>query len=72
MPTINPPLDHSPPIDGLEFVSVVAVDRSVCPKALARLSAGREHMSRELQALWFLTGASFDLYRRQATHHRQP
>jgi biotin synthase len=45
-------------IDGLEFVRTVAVARLVCPKALVRLSAGREGMSRELQALCFLAGAN--------------
>lgn len=45
-------------IDGLEFVRTVAVARIVCPKAMVRLSAGREAMSRELQALAFLAGAN--------------
>ncbi len=45
-------------IDGLEFVRAIAVARIVCPKALVRLSAGRETMSRELQALCFLAGAN--------------
>jgi biotin synthase len=41
-------------LDGLEFVRTVAVARLVCPKSMVRLSAGRETMSRELQALCFL------------------
>ena len=45
-------------IDGLEFVRTIAVARLVCPKAVVRLSAGRETMSRELQALCFLAGAN--------------
>jgi biotin synthase len=45
-------------IDGLEFVRTVAVARLVCPKAVVRLSAGREGMSRELQALCFMAGAN--------------
>jgi biotin synthase len=45
-------------IDGLEFVRTVAVARLVCPKSMVRLSAGREGMSRELQALCFLAGAN--------------
>ena len=36
----------------------VSVARLVCPKAVVRLSAGREAMSRELQALCFLAGAN--------------
>jgi biotin synthase len=45
-------------IDGLEFVRTIAVARLVCPKAVVRLSAGRETMSREHQALCFLAGAN--------------
>ena len=45
-------------LDGLEFVRTIAVARLVCPKAVVRLSAGREGMSRELQALCFLAGAN--------------
>ena len=45
-------------VDGLEFVRAIAVARIVCPKSVVRLSAGREHMSRELQALCFLAGAN--------------
>ena len=45
-------------IDGLEFVRTIAVARLVCPRAMVRLSAGREAMSRELQALCFLAGAN--------------
>ena len=45
-------------IEGIEFVRTVAVARLVCPRAVVRLSAGRETMSRELQALCFLAGAN--------------
>ena len=45
-------------IDGIEFVRTIAAARLVCPKAVVRLSAGRETMSRELQALCFLAGAN--------------
>ena len=58
MPTDGTPLGQSAPVDGLEFVRMVAVARLVCPKAVVRLSAGREHMSREQQALCFLAGAN--------------
>ncbi|MDO8900516.1 MAG: biotin synthase BioB [Phenylobacterium sp.] len=58
MPIPGTPLGDSEAIDGLEFVRMIAVARIVCPKAVVRLSAGREHMSRELQALCFLAGAN--------------
>jgi biotin synthase len=45
-------------IEALEFVRTIAVARIVCPKAMVRLSAGREAMSRELQALCFAAGAN--------------
>jgi len=45
-------------IDPIEFVRTVAVARLVCPKAMVRLSAGRETMSAEMQALCFLAGAN--------------
>jgi len=58
MPVKGTPLGGSDKIDGLEFVRMIAVARLVCPKAVVRLSAGREHMTRELQALCFLAGAN--------------
>jgi biotin synthase len=58
VPVDGTPLAGSAPIDGLEFVRTIAVARLVCPKSIVRLSAGREHMSRELQALCFLAGAN--------------
>ena len=45
-------------IEPLEFVRTIAVARLVCPKSVVRLSAGREGMSRETQALCFLAGAN--------------
>ena len=45
-------------ISGLEFVRTVAVARIVCPKSMVRLSAGRNEMSEELQALCFMSGAN--------------
>ena len=45
-------------IDPIEFVRTVAVARLVCPRAMVRLSAGRETMNPEMQALCFLAGAN--------------
>ena len=58
VPIPGTPLGGSDPIDGLEFVRTIAVARIVCPRAMVRLSAGREGMSRELQALCFMAGAN--------------
>ncbi|RZJ18470.1 MAG: biotin synthase BioB [Brevundimonas sp.] len=45
-------------IDPIEFIRTVAVARIVCPRSMVRLSAGRETMSPEMQALCFLAGAN--------------
>ena len=52
------PLAGAGAIDGLEFVRTVAVARILMPRSVVRLSAGREHMSDELQALCFFAGAN--------------
>jgi biotin synthase len=49
-------------VDGFEFVRTIAVARIVMPQAQVRLSAGREAMSDELQALAFMAGANSIFY----------
>ncbi len=44
-------------VDGLEFVRTIAAARIMMPESVVRLSAGREHMSDELQALCMFAGA---------------
>jgi len=56
------PLDAATPIDPLEFVRTIAVARITMPKSVVRLSAGREEMSDETQALAFLAGANSIFY----------
>jgi biotin synthase len=58
VPIAGTPLAGSAPVDGLEFVRTIAVARLVCPRAMVRIAAGREGMSRELQALCFTAGAN--------------
>jgi biotin synthase len=58
MPIPGTPLGGSAPVDPLEFVRMIAVARLVCPKSVVRIAAGREHMTKELQALCFLSGAN--------------
>jgi biotin synthase len=52
------PLANAEPIDAIEFVRVIAAARITMPHAHVRLSAGREAMSDEAQALCFLAGAN--------------
>jgi biotin synthase len=52
------PLAKSEPIDAIDFVRVIAACRITMPGSYVRLSAGREAMSDEAQALCFLAGAN--------------
>jgi len=52
------PLGDAPPPDGIDFVRTIAVARIILPQSMVRLSAGRDQMSEELQALCFLAGAN--------------
>ncbi len=52
------PLADAEELDPLEFVKTVALARIIMPTSMVRLSAGRTHMSDELQALCFLAGAN--------------
>src|SRR3954470_5244905 len=50
------------PLEPLDFVRMIAVARITMPKSMVRLSAGREEMSEETQALCFLAGANSIFY----------
>jgi len=50
------------PMDPFDFVRTIAVARIMMPKSFVRLSAGREEMSEETQALCFLAGANSIFY----------
>ncbi len=56
------PLAGRAKLDPLEFVRTIAVARICMPKSMVRLSAGREDMSEETQALCFLAGANSIFY----------
>ena len=59
------PLENAPDIDPLEFVRTIAVARITMPRAVVRLSAGREAMSDAIQALCFMAGANSIFYGEQ-------
>jgi len=52
------PLGESAQLDPFDFVRTIAVARITMPASFVRLSAGREHMSEETQALCFMAGAN--------------
>ena len=62
VPMPGTPLENAPPLDPFEFVRTIAVARITMPGSMVRLSAGRQEMSDELQALCFLAGANSIFY----------
>jgi biotin synthase len=56
------PLAEQQKLEPVEFVRTVAVARITMPRSVVRLSAGREDMSEETQALCFLAGANSIFY----------
>ncbi|MBS1158285.1 MAG: Biotin synthase [Proteobacteria bacterium] len=62
VPIPGTPLADNPRLDPFEFVRTIAAARITMPKSWVRLSAGRQEMSDELQALCFLAGANSMFY----------
>ncbi len=56
------PLDSVEDLDPFEFVRTIAVARIMMPKSYVRLSAGREAMNEQMQALCFMAGANSIFY----------
>ncbi len=56
------PLHGHEELDLFEFVRAIAVARIMMPKSFVRLSAGREAMNEQMQALCFLAGANSIFY----------
>jgi biotin synthase len=62
VPIPGTPLEKAPRLDPLELVRTVAVARVLMPKSRVRLSAGRQAMTEECQALCFFAGANSVFY----------
>ena len=62
VPIPGTPLADNPRLDPFEFVRTIAAARITMPSSWVRLSAGRQEMSDELQALCFLAGANSMFY----------
>lgn len=56
------PLDNVEDLDYFEFIRTIAVARIMMPKSHVRLSAGREAMNEQMQALCFMAGANSIFY----------
>ena len=62
VPMPGTPLEHCEPVDTFELVRLIATTRIALPKAKVRLSAGRDRLSREAQALCYFAGANSIFY----------
>lgn len=56
------PLANVADLDNFEFIKTIAIARILMPKSHVRLSAGREDMSEQTQALCFMAGANSIFY----------
>ena len=56
------PLDSVEDLDYFEFIRTIAVARIMMPKSHVRLSAGREAMNEQMQAMCFMAGANSIFY----------
>ena len=56
------PLDGTAKLDDFEFVRTIAAARITMPRAMVRLSAGRQEMPEAIQALCFFAGANSIFY----------
>ncbi|CAL4042742.1 Biotin synthase [Buchnera aphidicola (Takecallis arundicolens)] len=56
------PLERNKNLEDFDFIKTIAVTRIMMPKSYIRLSAGRENMSQNMQALCFIAGANSIFY----------
>ena len=56
------PLNETDAPDPIDFVRIIAATRIMMPASYVRLSAGRNEMSDEMQALCYLAGANSIFY----------
>ncbi|MCP5161533.1 MAG: biotin synthase BioB [Hahellaceae bacterium] len=56
------PLENEDDVDSIEFIRTIAVARILMPQSHVRLSAGRESMTEEMQAMCFFAGANSIFY----------
>jgi biotin synthase len=62
VPIKGTPLENVTKLDAIEFIRMIATTRIIFYKSVIRLSAGRDGMSEEMQALCFFAGANSIFY----------
>lgn len=66
------PMEKNENVDPFEFIRVVAATRIMMPKSYIRLSAGRENMNDQTQAMCFMAGANSIFYGCKLLTSRNP
>lgn len=66
------PLAEEKDVDPFDFIRTLAVARIMMPKSHVRLSAGREQMNEQMQALAFMAGANSIFYGEKLLTTRNP
>ena len=56
------PLEAVDDLDEFDFIRTIAVARILMPESYVRLSAGRDEMNDQMQALCFMAGANSIFY----------
>lgn len=56
------PLENNDDVEPFDFIRTIAVARIMMPTSHVRLSAGREQMSEQTQAMCFMAGANSIFY----------
>lgn len=62
VPAPGTPLAKAKPLEPFDFIRLIAVARIMMPTSAVRLSAGREQMNEQTQALCFMAGANSIFY----------
>jgi biotin synthase len=56
------PVEEVEDVDPFDFIKLIAIARIIMPQSAVRLSAGRENMNEQMQALCFMAGANSIFY----------
>lgn len=56
------PMENVDDVESFDFIKLIAIARIMMPKSVVRLSAGRENMNEQMQAMCFMAGANSIFY----------
>ncbi len=62
VPIDGTPFSNNKQVDSFDFIKIISLSRIAMPKSYVRLSAGRDAMNEQMQALCFFAGANSIFY----------